>query len=160
MGPRRQRLLLEKVAPLMRADEKVELTAMAQMGSVRAAAAKTAVASTALSIGVAALGGGFGFVAFVAPPVYLVLTDEQLMLFEVGKNTGRPRKHLSSIPRQALTMSDFKDGVLRTKFNLLVEGSSVLKLTFGPIPAWIRRDGRALAAALPTVTADQQVRTQ
>jgi hypothetical protein len=130
----------------MQVDETVVLTAGAKVGSLSKTAAKTAVASVV----VGAVTGGAFMVGFVQRAVYIVLTDRQLLLFEADPYTGGPGKHLVSLPRELVTTTEPKVGMLFTKIQLNVRGwDQGLALTFPPIPPSARRLGIQLANALP-----------
>lgn len=145
MGARQERRLLENAAPLMRPDEEVALVAMAKVGSVRQAAAR----SVAYGVAVGVLSGGTMLAFGVQAEVYLVLTDRQLLFFR--SHNGTPGKHLFSAPRAFVAITEPKAGFLY-KFHLYVQGSDeVLALTVPPLPPRLRKRGEALAALLPRI---------
>lgn len=151
MNNSRRRKLMGLAEPLMRQGEQVEVVALAKMGklpvkkNVGAAGATMAAAAV-----VGALGGGVVVgVAFVQKEAYLVLTDQQLLVFVGDPSTGRPGKYLASIPRPAITASVINDGLLFLKVRLEVAGQKqAVRLTFPPIPSSSRASGRQFAAAL------------
>ena len=151
MNNSRQRKLMGLAQPLMRQGEQVEVMALAKLGKLpvkkNIGAAGASIAAAAV---VGALSGGMSVgVAFVQKEAYLVLTDQQLLMFSANSSTGSPDKHLASIPRTAATASVLKDGPLFLKVRLDVAGQKQsIRLTFAPIPPSGRVAGRQFAAAL------------
>jgi hypothetical protein len=151
MNNSRRRRLMGLAEPLMRQGEQIEVVALAKMGKLPVKRNVGAVGATMASAAVVgALGGGVVVgVAFVQKEAYLVLTDQQLLVFAGDPSTGRPGKHLASIPRPAITASVLKDGLLFLKVRLDVAGQKQpVRLTFPPIPSSARVSGRQFAATL------------
>ena len=151
MNNSRQRKLMGLAQPLMRQGEQVEVVALAKLGKLpvkkNVGSAGESIAAAAV---VGALSGGMSVgVAFVQKEAYLVLTDQQLLMFSANSSTGSPDKHLASIPRTAAVASIIKDGLLFLKVRLDVAGQKQgIRLTFPPVPPSGRVSGRKFTAAL------------
>lgn len=88
--------------------------------------------------------------------VYLVLTDRQLLFFHAVRATGGPGKHLASFSRAAVTSTEATASGLGLFVNLRITAEGMdrpVRLQFPPIPPNLRKEARALAAALPRTVA-------
>ncbi len=145
MGARQERRLLESAAALMRPDERVELVAMAKIGSVKKAVGK----SIAYGVAVGVLSGGTMMAFSTQAEAYIVLTDQQILFFR--SHTGAPGKHILSIPRGYAAITEPKSGFL-LKFQLHVQGwNQALALTVPPLPPSLRKRGVAFTQLLPRI---------
>ncbi|WP_330458719.1 hypothetical protein OIB37_18590 [Streptomyces sp. NBC_00820] len=144
MNKRRNRQLLETASPLLLGGEQVELTGMANVGSV---SAKRQVLTTAL---VAAVSAGTVIATVQPRPMYWVLTDQRLLFFDGKTATGKPGKLLVNIPRQIITASPLSRALLGLglKTMLTVEGQEkALKVVFPPAA---KAAGRDFATRIPS----------
>ncbi|HET9658321.1 MAG TPA: hypothetical protein VFP72_23415 [Kineosporiaceae bacterium] len=154
MASMRERRLLKTAAGAMQPGETVELIAMARLSSAKETVRRNAAgaaAGMAASLLASAVTGGtvMGTMAFAPQDVYLVLSDRQLMFFEANPSTGGPGRYLVGFPRSGLRVLEFASGFFLKMLLDLGSGSAPMLLTFPPIPPKIRRNARALAAALP-----------
>ncbi|MEU5260414.1 hypothetical protein [Amycolatopsis sp. NPDC021455] len=145
MGARQERRLLENAAPLMRPDERVELVAMAKIGSVKKSVGK----SLAYGVAVGVLSGGTMMAFSTHAEAYIVLTDRQILFFR--SHAGTPGKHIMSIPRAYAAITEPKSGLL-LKFQLHVQGwDQALALTIPPLPPAVRKRGVAFTQLMPRI---------
>jgi hypothetical protein len=145
MGARQERRLLENAAPLMRPDERVELVAMAKIGSVKKSVGK----SIAYGVAVGVLSGGTMMAFSTQAEAYIVLTDQQILFFR--SHTGTPGKHIVSVPRAYAAITEPKSGFL-LKFQLHVQGwDQALALTVPPLPPSLRKRGVAFTQLMPRI---------
>jgi hypothetical protein len=143
LNGRRRRQLLETATPLLIQGELVELTTLANVGSV--SVRKQAL--TAAVVGVLTAGT---VLATVRPrQMYIVLTEQRLLFFDGSTATGKPGKLLINLPRPYVSVSEPRKGLLGltlvTQLSV-AEQDKGLKLSF-PTPC--RAEGRQFAAALP-----------
>jgi hypothetical protein len=150
MGSRRSQKLISAASARMAPGEQVELFALAKLGSGAGVAARTVVATAAVST-VLGLMGGVGFAGFARRELYIVLTDRQVLFFEAVRATGGPGKHLASFPRHLTASSEPESSALGLflKFQVFVEGlDQPLGLTVPPLPSSNRARARQLATTL------------
>ncbi|WP_197085043.1 hypothetical protein [Saccharothrix sp. ST-888] len=129
MQNRRRQQLLEIAAPLLTEGERVELTDMANIGSV---SVKRQVLTTAL---VGALTAGTVIATVQPRPMYWVLTDQRLLFFDGKTATGKPGKLLMVLPREIVTATPLSKALLGLglKTVLSVQGHDKgLKMVFPP----------------------------
>ncbi len=145
MGARQERRVVKNAAALMRPEERVELVALAKIGSVKKAVGK----SIAYGLAVGVLSGGTMMAFSTQAEAYVVLTDQQILFFR--SHAGTPGKHLLSVPRAYAAITEPKSGFL-LKFQLHVHGwSEALALTIPPLPPRLRKRGVALTQLLPRI---------
>ncbi|WP_317443405.1 hypothetical protein [Streptomyces collinus] len=143
MNNRRSRQLLDAVNPLLAGGEQVELTGMANVGSV---SAKRQVLTTAV---VGALTAGTVIATVQPRPTYWVLTDQRLLFFDGKTATGKPGKLLVTVPRNLVTAAPLSKALfgLGLKTLLTIEGQEKgLKMVFPPAA---KAAGRDFAARIP-----------
>ncbi|ARP68672.1 hypothetical protein LK07_01585 [Streptomyces pluripotens] len=137
MNNRRRQQLLQSVAPLLTEGEQVEFTSLAKVGSV---SVKRRVLTSAL-VGVLSAGT---VIATVQPrPMYLALTDRQLLFFDAKTTTGRPGELLLAMPRELTSAAPMQKALLGLGLQtvLTVQGQEKgLKLTFPPAGKAAGRD--------------------
>jgi hypothetical protein len=151
MGGRREAALFKKAEPLMAPGERPELGMVAKLNDI-STASKAAIAAVGSAAMVLA-GAAGGFVGVSTRPRYLVLTDRQLLVFDVAPVTNGPGRHLASIPRELITAAAVRRSGLVRKLRLEVQGRNrALDLTFPPLPPSNQRKIHALAAALTPAT--------
>lgn len=145
MGARQERRLLKNAAEVMRPDERVELVAMAKVGSVKKAVGK----SLAFGVAVGVLSGGTMMAFSTQAEAYIILTDQQVLFFR--SHAGSPGKLLLAIPRVQVAITEPKTGLL-LKFQLHVQGwNEALALTVPPLPPRLRKRGVAFTQVMPRV---------
>lgn len=131
--------------PHLQPGERAEIIAIAKVGSFPVK--KNLAASTAaVAIG-AALGGGV-IMAFVPSEKYMLLTDRQLLVFAADKHTGGPGKWQASVPRQAISPTVVKDGLIFTVRLDIAGSDKEMILKFPPLPPSGKKAGRQLIASL------------
>lgn len=152
MGAGRERKLVERSAPLLEQGEQIELIMNATLGKAPVAKNATAIGASAVASAVSmALGGGVGFVGYAQKGVYLVLTDRQLLFFQMIPSSGGPGKHLASMSRAALSTLAARRTGLGIFYRIDVANEQLdkpLRLTVAPFPLSNQRKGPKLAAAL------------
>jgi hypothetical protein len=145
MGARQERRLLKNAAELLRPDERVQLVAMAKIGSVKKSVGK----SLAYGVAVGVLSGGTMMAFTTQAEAYIVLTDQQILFFR--SHAGTPGKHIMSIPRAYAAITEPKSGFL-LKFQLHVQGwDQALALTVPPLPPSVRKRGVAFTQLMPRI---------
>jgi hypothetical protein len=138
MRARDQRLLTAAIEPELAAGERLELLGQASVST----------ASTAEKVGIAVatavLSGGM-MAGTVAPSMlYLVLTDQRLMLVRPGM-TVKKSTVVASLPRPLVTLNGLKRGPLKVRFRLGIEGEPlVIRVAF----IFAKADGMRFARAL------------
>jgi hypothetical protein len=103
--------------------------------------------ATAAVVGV--LTAGVVMANVQAAPMYLVLTDQRLLFFNVERVTNKAGKLLIALPRAAVTATPSKKAMLglALRLDLLVSGQEKgLRLTFAPI---VRKAGADFATRIP-----------
>jgi hypothetical protein len=143
MNNRRRQQLLDSVKPVLTGGEHVELTGMANVGSV---SAKRQVVTTAV---VGALTAGTVIATVQPRPTYWVLTDQRLLFFDGKTATGKPGKLLMTVPRELVTASPLSKAILGLglKALLTIQGQEKgLKMVFPPAA---KAAGRDFAARIP-----------
>lgn len=143
MNEKRRELLLQSASSLLDPDERVELTTLANVGSV---SVKKKVL-TAAAAGIAT--GGLLMVNVKPRTMYIVLTDQRILLFDGSTASGRPGQHLATLNRDHVTTSAPKSGMfgLTQVIQLSIAGEDRgLKAVF-PKPE--KAAGLQFAAALP-----------
>ena len=146
MKDNRRQLLLAAVTPMLREQEEIQLATFASVGSV---SAKRRVATAAAA---AVLSAGTLMVSVRPREMYLVLTSQRILFFDGHTATGRPGKHLMTVPRDLVTVSAPKGKALglATEIELTIEGQDKnLKVLF-PKPS--KEEGNQFAAALPATS--------
>jgi hypothetical protein len=140
MNEKMQGWVNEVANPVLEQGEQIEVRSVASVGTVslKRRAATAAVAGV--------LSGGTLMVAVQPKKFFLALTDRRLLLFPQGMS-GKPEKKAAAIlPRQGLSTSEVKKGLVTAAFELAIEGEEKgLKFVF-PLPA--RADAAVMAAAL------------
>lgn len=141
MDEKRAKWVTAVATPLLQPGEPLEMTSVAQVGSVSVARK----AATAAVVG--ALTGGM-VVASVRPRAfYLALTDQRLLFFGADRMSGRPEKKLAmQIPRAALRAGEPKRGLLTATVMIEIAGQDKgLKFVF---PRKMRDDAPGFVARL------------
>ncbi|MFJ4847411.1 MULTISPECIES: hypothetical protein [unclassified Streptomyces] len=142
LNARRNRQLLEALAPLLLQGEQVELTSLAAVGTV--SVRKQVL--TAAVVGVLSAGT---VMATVTPrPLYIALTDRRVLFFD-GNRGGKPGKLMLNLPRPYVSAGNSKKAFLGLQYatRLSVAGQEQgLKVTF---PVQHRSDGPRFASAFP-----------
>ncbi|MFJ9829726.1 hypothetical protein ACIRSU_35910 [Streptomyces sp. NPDC101160] len=145
MNGRRRRALLTAVTPMLEPGELVEVTTVVNLSTV--SAGRTAAFGMASAIA----SGGSVTVIPVPTPMYLVLTDRRIVIFEADPVFAKPVRHTMTIQRAGLFRSAVKERFVNSSFVLSSPYSaSSLKLIF---PLVERKARNQVVAALP-VTAD------
>lgn len=143
MNEKRRQLLLDGAAPLLEADEKVEITTIANVGSV-------SVKKKVLTAAVAGIATGGLVTANVRPrQMYVILTDRKILFFDADTSSGRPGKHMATLSREGVTSTEPKSAMfgLALGIDLSIAGQERdLKLVF-PKPS--KEEGHQFAASLP-----------
>jgi hypothetical protein len=145
MNDRRTRQLLESATPLLTQGEQIELTSLANIGSV---SLKRQLVTTAL---VGALTAGTVIATVQPRPMYLALTDRRLLFFDGKTATGKPGKLLMALPRELITAAPLGKALLGlgVKTVLTIEGQEKgLKVVFPPAS---KAAGRDFATRIPVV---------
>jgi hypothetical protein len=138
MRARDQRLLTAAIEPELAAGERLELLGQASVST----------ASTAEKVGIAVatavLSGGMTAGTVAPSMLYLVLTDQRLMLVRPGM-TVKKSTVVASLPRPLVTLSGLKRGPLKVRFRLGIEGEPlVIRVAF----IFAKADGMRFARAL------------
>jgi hypothetical protein len=150
MNNRRTQQLIQKAAPLMQPGEKPELGLLVKLNPM-STAGKTAMA-VAGSVALVAAGAAGGFVGVSSRPRYVLLTDRQLMVFDVAPVTNGPGRHLGSYSRERLTAWPVRRSGVLLKMRLDVAGlNKALMVVAAPLPPVGQRRLRELATALGAV---------
>jgi hypothetical protein len=143
MNEKRRQLLLEGAAPLLEADEKVEITTIANVGSV-------SVKKKVLTAAVAGIATGGLVTANVRPrQMYVILTDRKILFFDADTSSGRPGKHMATLSREGVSSTEPKSAMLGLALGieLSIAGQERdLKIVF-PKPS--KEEGQQFAASLP-----------
>ncbi|MDJ0344459.1 hypothetical protein QMK19_20880 [Streptomyces sp. H10-C2] len=146
MNTRRNRQLLEIAQPALAPQEHIELTGMANTGTV---SVKRQVLTTAL---VGVLSAGMVIATVQPRPMYWVLTAQRLLFFDGKTATGKPGKLLMALPREMITAAPLSKALLGLglKTVLSVQGEDKgLKMVFPPAA---KAAGRDFAARIPTAS--------
>jgi hypothetical protein len=147
MRDKRVQQVAEVAAPHLLEGERIEITAYASVGSV---SIKRRVTTTAAAV----LSGGMLIVNVRPRKTYLAFTSQRLLFFNEGASLGRPGKLLIIAPREYLTVSAAKKGILALKVDLAVEGQDKgLRVVF---PTVARADGERIVAALRAQVTDRR----
>ncbi len=143
MNEKRRQLLLDAAAPLLEADEKVEITTIANVGSV-------SVKKKVLTAAVAGIATGGLVTANVRPrQMYVILTDRKILFFDADTSSGRPGKHMATLSREGVSSTEPKSAMLGLALGieLSIAGQERdLKIVF-PKPS--KEEGQQFAASLP-----------
>lgn len=142
MRPKRRAQLTAVLQPRLQPDEPIEVMAYAGVGAVSV----RRTMATAVVTGV--LSGGTMMLVVSPKGMFIALTSRRLFFVDVVRLTGRPRRLVMEIPRDAVRTEGLRKGPLGlTLRTTLVDGSERgLAMVFAH-PA--KADGRALTAALP-----------
>jgi hypothetical protein len=129
MNNKRRQQLLEVANPLLTPGERVELATLVKVGSV---SVKRKLATAAV-VGVLTAGT---VIATASPrPMYLAMTDQRILFFEVDGLTGKPKKLLMVLPRELVTATPLAKALLGLgrATQLEIEGQEKgLKVLFPP----------------------------
>jgi len=143
MNEKRRQLLLDAAAPLLEADEKVEITTIANVGSV-------SVKKKVLTAAVAGIATGGLVTANVRPrQMYVILTDRKILFFDADTSSGRPGKHMATLSREGVSSTEPKSAMLGLALGieLSIAGQERdLKIVF-PKPS--KEEGQQFAVSLP-----------
>ncbi|HZU58407.1 MAG TPA: hypothetical protein VFA06_21185 [Actinocrinis sp.] len=143
MNDKRRQLLLDAAAPLLEADEKVEITTIANVGSV-------SVKKKVLTAAVAGIATGGLVTANVRPrQMYVILTDRKILFFDADTSSGRPGKHMATLSREGVSSTEPKSAMLGLALGieLSIAGQERdLKIVF-PKPS--KEEGQQFAVSLP-----------
>lgn len=143
MNEKRRQLLLEGAAPLLEADEKVEITTIANVGSV-------SVKKKVLTAAAAGIATGGLVTANVRPrQMYVILTDRKILFFDADTASGRPGTHMATLSREGVSSTEPKSAMLGLALGieLSIAGQERdLKIVF-PKPS--KEEGHQFAASLP-----------
>lgn len=140
MRQKRERQLGAVVMPLLRNGEQIEYMTSAQAGTVpRKKQLAVTLISTILTL-------GFVSVFVSARRYYLVLTNQRLIFFPVGRNSGAPVPTIwRQLPRYGLSAAPPRSR-LGITFTISTPGNpNTLRLAFGQQQ---RKDANTLAAAI------------
>ncbi|MGK4580290.1 hypothetical protein [Kitasatospora sp. HPMI-4] len=144
MNNKRRQQLVAAANPLLTAGERIELATVVKVGSV---SVKRKLATAAV-VGVLTAGT---VIATASPrPMYLVMTDQRILFFEVDGLTGKPRKLLMVLPRELVTATPVAKALLGLGrvTQLEIDGQEQgLKVLFPPVS---KADAAGFAAALRT----------
>lgn len=142
MRPKRREQLTAVLRPLLQPDEPIEVMAYAGVGSV------SVRRTTATAVVTGVLSGGTMMLVVSPKGMFIALSNRRLFFVDVVRLTGRPRRLVMEIPRNAVRTEGLRKGPLGlTLRTTLVDGSERgLTIVFAH-PA--KADGRALTAALP-----------
>ncbi|MGW5130704.1 hypothetical protein [Streptomyces sp. NPDC004135] len=141
MNAKRRRLLMAAVAPLLEADEQVEVTTVVNLSSVSAGRTAAFAAASAL------MSAGAMAVVPTPTPMYLAMTDRRIFIFRANPTFARPEEHVMTIPRAGLVRTEIKERVLNSSFVVSSPGTDhSLKIIF---PLLGRKERNEIAAALP-----------
>ncbi|MFE9171437.1 hypothetical protein ACFYNZ_18260 [Streptomyces kebangsaanensis] len=142
LNARRARQLRETVAPLLLADEHVELTSLAGVGSV--SIGRQALAAAAVGI----LSAGTVMATVAPQPLYIVLTNQRVLFFD-GNRGKKPGRLVLNLPRAYVTAGGSKKAFFGLHYDthLSVAGQEQgLKVSF---PVQHLGDGPRFVAAFP-----------
>jgi hypothetical protein len=139
MSSRQEKRLLEKAAPLLRPDERVDLIALAKVGTIAGAIKK----SFGRNVAVGVLTAGTVVPYAVQKELYILLTSHYLHFF--SSSLAFAGDHAFSVARPMVAVTE-PTGKLIVKFQLHIHGEDPLALSF---PRPTNKQGRALADALP-----------
>ncbi|GAA2250858.1 MULTISPECIES: hypothetical protein [Kitasatospora] len=144
MNNKRRQQLLEVANPLLTAGEQVELATLVKVGSV---SVKRKIATAAV-VGVLTAGT---VIATASPrPMYLAMTNQRILFFEVDGLTGKPKKLLMVVPRELVTATPVAKALLGLGrvTQLEIDGQERgLKVLFPPAT---KADAAGFVAALGT----------
>ena len=138
MRARDERQLAETLAPELAAGERAELLGQA---SVTTTSTKQQVG---IAVATAVLSGGMAAATVTPEMMCLALTDRRLLVLRPGLTMKKSRV-VASIPRHLITLSGFRQGPLKVRFTLGVEGEP---LVFRVAFIFAKADGRRFADAL------------
>ncbi|MEV5241161.1 hypothetical protein AB0K89_18945 [Streptomyces cinnamoneus] len=143
---RRRRQTFEAAAPMLAADERVDLITCANVGTV---SVRRQVATAALA---GVLSGGTMMASVRPRQMYLVLTDRRLLFFDASTATGKPGRLLIELARPYVAAGPARKGMLGLTLitELALAGRDEgLRLAF---PSPCRKDGRQLLGLLPAAS--------
>ncbi|MFJ4717345.1 hypothetical protein [Streptomyces sp. NPDC088785] len=141
MNAKRRRLLLATVAPMLAPDERVEVTTIVNLSSVSVRrTAAFAAASAVLSAGTLA-------VIPTPRPMYLVMTDRRILVFQADPTFAKTGPHVLTVPRAGLVRTRIRERLLNSSFVVSSPADQQgLKIIF---PLLGRSERDVIAAALP-----------
>ena len=138
MRARDQRLLTEALGPELAAGERLELLGQANVSTA------SMHEKVGIAVATAVLSGGMMAATVTPSMLYLVLTDQRLLLLRPAVTVKKSRV-VASIPRQLLGLSGYKRGPLKVRFKLGVAGEPlVIRVEF----IFAKADGDRFAEAL------------
>ncbi|MEV5607388.1 hypothetical protein [Streptomyces sp. NPDC052225] len=141
MNAKRRRLLLATVTPMLAPGEQVEVTTIVNLSSV------TVRRTAAFAAASAILSGGAVAVIPTPRPMYLVMTDRRILVFQADPTFAKTGEHVLTIPREGLVRTAIRERWLNSSFVVSSPADDRgLKIIF---PLLGRSERNVIAAALP-----------